>query len=105
LQSPNYDASLGKCNIVFRASGCDIETAVAKLSLLGDAVCSARVSTCILSILKSPRYFQGFTEISKKDGKPQARGDDGGDSSPVKRSPLKSAGWFTSLIPTASLGS
>jgi hypothetical protein len=38
------------------------------------------------------RFFQGFTEISKKDGKVQPRSDDGGDSSPVKRSPLKSAG-------------
>jgi hypothetical protein len=75
-----------------RSSGCDLETAILKLSAVGDVVSSARLCICASSILKILCHPQGFTAISKKDGKPQARSDDGGDSSPVKRSPLKSAG-------------
>lgn len=72
----------------YRSSGCDLEAAVIKLSLLGDAVCCTRMR----HLNSSVNSFQGFTEISKKDGKQQARGDDAGEISPVKRSPLKGAG-------------
>jgi hypothetical protein len=75
-----------------RSSGCDLETAILKLSALGDVVRCARFRMFLLRILKLLQYSQGFTEISKKDGKPQARSEDVGDSSPIKRSPLKSAG-------------
>ena len=51
--------------------------------------CDARPRTlqCVYS-----NSLQGFTAISKKDGKPQARSDDGGDGSPGKRNTLKPAG-------------
>jgi hypothetical protein len=52
---------------------------------------ATRAAACVLHPYFS-RFFQGFTSISKKDGKVQPRSDDGGDSSPVKRSPLKTAG-------------
>ncbi len=60
-------------------------------------------SLTVLNVIRK----QGFTEIPKKDGKPhtpQARSDDGGDGSPIKRSPLKTAGQLFSSTAAAHCG-
>jgi hypothetical protein len=94
------------CLTQSRSSGCDLSTAVLKLSMLGDVVCCAHIFTHCTPLLNVIRK-QGFTEIPKKDGKPhtpQARSDDGGDGSPIKRSPLKTAGQLFSSTAAAHCG-
>jgi hypothetical protein len=98
--------NLSSCLTQSRSSGCDLSTAVLKLSMLGDVVCCAHICTHCTPLLNVMRK-QGFTEIPKKDGKPhtpQARSDDGGDGSPIKRSPLKTAGQLLTSAAAAHCG-